>query len=230
MGDRPHFARGLRSWYQGINPRLLYGESRRLHMSTEDEPRKASEWEILSSDELYSTPYFRFRRDTCALPGERVMPAYYVWELVDWVNVVPLTDDGHIILVNQYRHAAGRRFYEFPGGTTEPESEEHPQDAARRELLEETGFEPQQLSYLGHHYPNPGIQNNRMHVYLATGCNKIAEPQLDTYEDIEVELVPVQEFVQAIEQGRPMHSLMMASMTLALPGIKKYYSLSSMTM
>jgi ADP-ribose pyrophosphatase len=199
-------------------------------MVSDGEPENTSEWEIIRSDELYSTPYFRFRRDTCALPDERVMPAYYVWELVDWVNVVPLTDDGHIILVKQYRHAAQRRFYEFPGGTTEPGTEERPEDAARRELREETGYEPGDLGYLGHHYPNPGIQNNKMHVYLATGCLYAGEPKLDTYEDIEVESVPVQEFVQAVEQGRPMHSLMMASLMLALPAIKKFYSLSSMTL
>ena len=199
-------------------------------MAQKDESDNTSEWEIIRSDELFSTPYFRFRRDTCALPDECVMPAYYVWEMVDWVNVVPLTDDGHIILVNQYRHAAQRRFYEFPGGTTEPGKDEPPEDAARRELREETGYEPAELTYLGHHYPNPGIQNNRMHVYLATGCTFVGEPLLDTYEDIEVESVQVQEFVQAVEQGRPMHSLMMASLTLALPAIKKVYSLSSMAL
>ena len=155
------------------------------------------------------------------------MPAYYVWELVDWVNIVPLTEEGTIILVNQYRHAAKRRFYEFPGGTMEPDADETAEKAARRELREETGFEPGELNYLGHHYPNPGIQDNRMHVYLATGCTRVGEPQLDTYEDIEVESVDVQEFIQAVEQGRPMHSLMLASLTLAIPAIKQYYSLSS---
>jgi 8-oxo-dGTP pyrophosphatase MutT (NUDIX family) len=103
-------------------------------------------------------------------------------------------------------------------------------DAARRELREETGSAPADLDDPGHHYPNPGIQHNRMHVYLATGCVKVGEPQLDTYEDIAVESVQVQEFIQAVEQGRPMHSLMMASLTLALPAIKKFYSLSSMAL
>ncbi len=196
-----------------------------------DPKRRLTSWEVLSSDELFSHPYFRFRKDRCALPDERIMPAYYVMEFVDWVNVVALTDDGKIVLVNQYRHAAKRRFYEFPGGTQDPDNkEETPESAARRELLEETGYAVNRLTYLGHHYPNPGLQDNRMHVFLGTGCRKIAEPKLDTYEDLEVELVDVQDFLQCIEQGRPMHSLMLASMTLALPAIKKFYSLSSLAL
>lgn len=198
---------------------------------TPDPKQRLTSWEVLSSDELFSHPYFRFRKDRCALPNERIMPAYYVMEFVDWANVVALTDDGKIVLVNQYRHAAKRRFYEFPGGTLDPDNkDETPESAARRELMEETGYGVSRLTYLGHHYPNPGLQDNRMHVFLGTGCRKVAEPKLDTYEDLEVELVDVQDFLQCIEQGRPMHSLMMASLTLALPAIKKFYSLSSLAL
>ena len=165
------------------------------------------------------------------MPDERIMPAYYVMEFVDWVNVVALTDDGKIVLVNQYRHAAKRRFYEFPGGTLDPDNKtETPEQAATRELVEETGYAASRLSYLGLHYPNPGLQDNRMHVYLGTGCCKVSEPKLDTYEDLEVEVVDVQDFLQCIEQGRPMHSLMMASLVLALPAIKKFYSVSSLAL
>lgn len=198
---------------------------------TPDPKQRLTSWEVLSSDELFSHPYFRFRKDRCALPDERIMPAYYVMEFIDWANVVALTDDGKIVLVNQYRHAAKRRFYEFPGGTLDPDNkDETPESAARRELMEETGYGVSRLAYLGHHYPNPGLQDNRMHVFLGTGCRKVAEPKLDTYEDLEVELVDVQDFLQCIEQGRPMHSLMMASLTLALPAIKKFYSLSSLAL
>lgn len=198
---------------------------------SDTDPRPRTSWEVLSSDELYSHPYFRFRKDRCALPDERIMPAYYVMEFVDWVNVVALTDDGKIVLVNQYRHAAKRRFYEFPGGTLDPDNKtETPEQAATRELIEETGYAANRLSYLGLHYPNPGLQDNRMHVYLGTGCCKVSEPKLDTYEDLEVEVVDVQDFLQCIEQGRPMHSLMMASLVLALPAIKKFYSVSSLAL
>ncbi|MGH8598552.1 MAG: NUDIX hydrolase, partial [Gammaproteobacteria bacterium] len=62
-------------------------------MAERDDPKqRLAGWEVLSSDELYSHPYFRFRKDRCALPDERVMPAYYVMEFLDWVNVVALTD------------------------------------------------------------------------------------------------------------------------------------------
>lgn len=179
-------------------------------------------WKVLKSDELYRNPYFAFRRETCMLPNERIMPAYYVWEMVDWVNVVALTGAGQLILVNQYRHAAKNRFVEFPGGSTEPASNESHEQAARRELREETGYVPGKLDYLGMHYPNPGLQDNRMHVYLATDCAWAGEPTLDPFEDIEVELVEVADFLCMFEQGRPMHSLMMASLAMALPAINKY--------
>jgi 8-oxo-dGTP pyrophosphatase MutT (NUDIX family) len=187
------------------------------------EPPLAGEWQILKSDEIYRSPFFVLRRDTCALPDARIMPAYYVWQFVDWVNVVALTTSGQFILVDQYRHAAQQRFLEFPGGTTEPGAEEAPEHAARRELLEETGYAPGNFHYLGLHYPNPGLQTNRMHVYLATECERIAEQRLDTYEDIEVELIGVARFLRLIEQGKPMNSLMMASLTLALPAIRKLH-------
>ena len=181
-------------------------------------------WEVLTSDELYRNPYFALRRETCVLPDDRIMPAYYVWEMVDWVNVVALNSGGQLILVNQYRHAARQRFVEFPGGTTEPASNESPEQAARRELREETGYVPGALHYLGMHYPNPALQDNRMHVYLATDCLRVGEPVLDPFEDIEVELVDLPDFLRMFEQGLPMHALMMASLTLALPAIKKFCS------
>lgn len=193
-------------------------------MSDADKKPVVGAWEVLKSDELYRNPYFALRRETCVLPNDRIMPAYYVWEMADWVNVVALTADGRLILVNQYRHAAKNRFLEFPGGTTEPACEESPEQAARRELREETGYVPGALRYLGMHYPNPALQDNRMHVYLATDCERVGEPTLDPFEDIEVELVALPEFLLLLGQGRPMHSLMMASLTLALPAIKTFHS------
>ncbi|MBK6660933.1 MAG: NUDIX hydrolase [Proteobacteria bacterium] len=191
-------------------------------MSDADSKPVVGAWEVLASDELYRNPYFAFRRETCMLPNERIMPAYYVWEMVDWVNVVALTRAGQLILVNQYRHAAKNRFVEFPGGTTEPAANESHEQAARRELREETGYVPGALHYLGMHYPNPGLQDNRMHVYLAVDCERMGEPTLDPFEDIEVELVEVADFLDMFQHGRPIHALMMASLTMALPAIKKF--------
>lgn len=180
-------------------------------------------WQVLKSDELYRNPYFALRRETCLLPDERIMPAYYVWEMVDWVNVVALTTDGQLILVNQYRHAAKSRFIEFPGGTTEPASNESHEQAAVRELREETGYVPGTLHYLGMYFPNPGLQDNRMHVYLAIDCEWVGEPTLDPFEDIEVELANVADFLDMFQHGgRPIHALMMASLSMALPAIRKY--------
>jgi ADP-ribose pyrophosphatase len=179
-------------------------------------------WQVLKSDELYRNPYFALRRETCRLPDERIMPAYYVWEMADWVNVVALSADGQLILVNQYRHAAKSRFVEFPGGTIEPASNESHEQAAVRELREETGYVPGTLHYLGVYFPNPGLQDNRMLVYLAIDCMRVGEPSLDPFEDIEVELANVADFLDMFQQGRAVHALMLASFTMALPAIRKY--------
>src|ERR1700753_1586705 len=99
-------------------------------------------WKCLKSTEIFKTSFFRFRRDQCELPDGRVMPNYYVMEFPDWANIVPVTEDGRIVLVEQYRHAIGHVCLEIPGGSTDTKAFEEPKKAALRELLEETGYVP----------------------------------------------------------------------------------------
>lgn len=138
------------------------------------------------------------------------------------VAIVAVDVQEHVVLVRQERAPANGLVLELPAGGVE--DGETPEQAARRELREETGYVPGALHYLGMHYPNPALQDNRMHVYLATDCLRIGEPTLDPFEDIEVELVGLPDLLRMIEQGLPMNSLMMASLTLALPAIKKFCS------
>src|SRR3954467_11441870 len=97
-------------------------------------------WEVLSSQELLRAGFFRLRSDRCKLPDQRIMPHYYVMEFNDWANVVALTDDNQMILVQQYRHATKEVHLEIPGGGVDPRKGETPMQAAARELQEETGF------------------------------------------------------------------------------------------
>lgn len=178
-----------------------------------------SAWQVLKSKLLMQAGIFRLRTDECRLPDGRVMPNYYVFEFPDWVNVVPITADGQMILVRQHRHAAEQDFLEIPGGSTHSGVSEDPQRAAERELLEETGYESKQWIHCGTHYPNPALQNNRMHTYLAVDCKKVAELSLDPFEDLTVELMPIPEALKLWQDGGFKHSLISASIGMSLKAL-----------
>lgn len=175
-----------------------------------------SHWKTLKSQSLFQSGIFRLRVDECELPDGRIMPRYYVFEFPDWVNVVPITPDGKMVLIRQHRHGAERDFLEIPGGSTHPGAKEDPRVAGARELLEETGYTSAQWIHCGSHFPNPALQNNRMHTYLALDCLKTAEPKLDEFEDLYVELMDVGTAIQLWRDGGFEHSLIAASIGLAL--------------
>lgn len=176
-----------------------------------------SEWKVLSSEDLLKSPFFRLRKDRCELPDGRIMPGYYVIDFADWVHVLPITAKREVVLVRQYRYGAQASFLELPGGTCDPRSPEDPEQAALRELLEETGFSPGRCQKVGESYPNPALQSNRLHTYLAWDCQKIQEPQLDPYEDLVTELMPLDELMALAERGKIQHGLMLSSLMMARP-------------
>ncbi|MGD1018904.1 MAG: NUDIX hydrolase [Verrucomicrobiia bacterium] len=129
----------------------------------------------------------------------------FILEQPNWVNVIPLTADEQVIMVEQWRHGTRSVHLETPGGLME--DDETPEQSARRELLEETGFEPGEVVRLGTVHPNPAIQTNVQHYILATNCRKVAEPNLDHAEDIHVKLVPLAEVPRMIEKGEITHGI-----------------------
>lgn len=177
-------------------------------------------WKVLKSKDIFKTGFFRLRTDECQLPDGRVMPNYYVMEFVDWVNVVAVTTDMQMIMVEQYRHGADGIFLEVPGGSTNQTAED-PRLAGERELLEETGYAGKEVIYLGYHHPNPALQNNRMHTFLALGCEKIKEPELDPFEDLKTVLLPVQTVMDNLLNGEIKHSLIASSLSLALKPLRE---------
>ena len=174
-----------------------------------------AKWEVLSSRVALQAGFFSLRIDECKLPDGRVMPRYHVLEFPDWVNIIPITTDGQMVLVRQYRHAYGVEFLEIPGGGTDPKKKEDPQIGGERELLEETGYRSGKWVNCGFQYPNPALQNNRMHIFLALDCVKVSEPKLDPFEDLTVELIPVVEVMRRWDEGFFTHSLIAASLGLA---------------
>ncbi len=163
------------------------------------------------------TPIFTLRRDRLRAPRTGSEHDFYVLEAADWVNVVAITHDQHVVLVRQYRHGTATISTEIPGGVVEPG--EQPLEAARRELLEETGFAADDWTALGVVEPNPAIQNNRTWTYLARGARKVADLHLDPAEEIDVDTVPLDRIPQMLRQGAISHALVLCAFAhLALHG------------
>jgi ADP-ribose pyrophosphatase len=177
-------------------------------------PDIAGRWERLSSEKLMETPYFVLRSDRLRLPDGAIKDPYYVIERPDAAIVFPITEGDEVVLVRQYRAAIDRIELGLPAGLVE-ESEE-PEKAARRELLEETGYAGGEWESLGAVASSPSLKDNWAHLYLARGVERVGAPQPDEYERVEVLLVPVGELLQKIASGEIVSSSGVAAILLAL--------------
>jgi ADP-ribose pyrophosphatase len=162
---------------------------------------ETSGWRVLESEYLSRRPWLTVRRERLQMPNGRVIPEFYVLEYPDWVNTIALTRDGRFVLVRQYRHGLGEMSLELCAGVRDPD-DASPLDAARRELLEETGYgrgEWQEYMVLS---PNPGSQNNLVHCFLATNVERVADQHLEGSEDITVHLLTLDELRALLASGR----------------------------
>ncbi len=136
---------------------------------------------------------------------------FFVIDTRDWVNVIAFTEDDQLVCVRQFRHGTSRFTLEIPGGLVE--LGETPIEAAGRELLEESGYEAEDLRFLGTVNPNPAIFTNTCGTVLATGCRRVAALSPDPGEDIEVVTLSRDQFHQAIRDGEVDHALVLAAFT-----------------
>ena len=173
-------------------------------------------WQVLSSRTLLRDRWIDLRADDCRTEGGQDITPYYVLAYPDWVNVVGLTDDGRLVLVEQYRHAAGLATLELPGGVMDA-ADASPLVAAQRELLEETGYAAREWRPLASLYPNPATQTNRVHSFLATGCHPAGVPALDAGEEgMVVRCLPLEEVLAGLSDGLLGHALHVAAVLLAM--------------
>lgn len=171
-------------------------------------------WELLSSERMVETPYFTLRADRLRLPDGTVKDPYYILERPDAAIVFPLTESGDVILVRQYRPAIEMVELGLPAGLVE-EGEE-PLSAARRELLEETGYAGGKWEPLGAVASSPSLKDNWAYLYLACGVERSASLSPDEYERLEVVTVPVGELMEKIASGEVVSSSGIAAILLAL--------------
>jgi ADP-ribose pyrophosphatase len=176
---------------------------------------KHLKWNTLSSEYLSHETWFTVRRDTCEKSDGSIVKNYYVFEFPEWATAFPITVEGKILMTKQYRHALGEVGIELPGGCVD-KTDASFEDAIKRELLEETGFEFDEIKPLGKISANPSTNTNLMHMFLATGGRKIKEQSLDANEEIEILELSFDELMQLINENKIMQAMHITTIYYAL--------------
>ncbi|MBY0478503.1 MAG: NUDIX hydrolase [Chitinophagaceae bacterium] len=171
-------------------------------------------WKTLSSTYLFRDVWLTMRADKCQRPDGKIIEPYYVYEFPDWVTAVALTTENKVVFVKQYRHALGQTILEIPGGCVDTTDNSY-EEACARELLEETGYRFKNIEFLCNTTANPSTNNNMMHVFLATGGERVAEQQLDEAEDIEILLFTMDEVKQLLRENKLLQSMHVTALLYA---------------
>jgi len=172
-------------------------------------------WTTVEEKKVFSCPVFDVKERVSRGPDGR-MGHFSVIGARDWATVVPLIrgkNGDSFLMVRQYRHGADEASLEFPGGVIE--DGETPEAAAARELAEETGWASDLLIHAGSVFPNPAIQGNRFHVFLALDPEPRTERDLDEHEIVDALLVPADEVRAMMGTGECLHALMITALFLA---------------
>ena len=171
-------------------------------------------WKTLSSTYIRKGPWATLRADKCEMPDGTIVDEYFVLEYPNWANAVALTEDNKIIMIRQYRHAAGIISLEIPGGVIE--DDENPEEGMRRELLEETGYQFDEVELISTIYANPSTAGNKTFCYLARGGKKVQKQQLDAHEQITVHEYTIEEVKQFLAENKIAQSLHCTGLFYAL--------------
>ncbi len=166
-------------------------------------------WTFLGSHDVTDHHIFRLRHDLYRFEPSGQERDFIVIDTVSWVNVVPVTAEGNVVLIRQFRHGIRDVTMETPGGMLD--EGERPEAAAERELREETGYVAEKIRLLARVLPNPAVQNNFLYLFAAEGCRNTGKTQLDAFECIDVLERPLNAIPEMIHNGEIAHSMVITA-------------------
>lgn len=170
-----------------------------------------NEWVQESERSILDSPIMSIHELTCRSSEDSRRMKFYTMRARDWCNIIPVTEDGKVVLVRQYRIGIAQHTTEIPGGVVDP-TDPDAQATAIREMTEETGYVPlpnARCVNLGSSFPNPAIQNNRVSSFVIGPVRKEKTQDLDPGEMIETLEVPISEIPGLVLDGQIDHALIL---------------------
>ena len=168
-------------------------------------------WQKLSSHPVGDFRIFTIRSDRKISPRTQQEHDFFVIDCVNWVNVIGITPDKQLVMVEQYRHGSNTVELEIPGGMMDA-GDASPEATGMRELREETGYEGQNPLLLGQIFPNPAIMSNLCFTVMIENCHCIHPVEFDHGEDLITRLVPIADIPQLVAGGKIRHSLVVVAL------------------
>jgi 8-oxo-dGTP pyrophosphatase MutT (NUDIX family) len=171
-------------------------------------------WQVLESKQLVSERWLQLREDRVRLPNGHLLDRFHVIHAPDWAAVLCVTAESEVVLVRQYRHGLGAASLELPAGVIDPN--ETPEEAARRELAEETGYEADDWVSIQTVSTEPARHTNRAHFFCARGARLARPAEPEAAEVLEIVKVPLADLERLATDGSIVHGVHVGAILNAL--------------
>lgn len=168
-------------------------------------------WKRIGSKQIGDFRIFTLRSDRKVSPRTQQEHEVFVIDCVNWVNVIAVTPDRRLVMVEQYRHGSDTIELEIPGGMMDA-TDAAPEATGQRELREETGYEGENCQIIGRIFPNPAIMSNTCFTVMIGNCRLVHPVAFDHGEDIVTRLVAIDEIPRLVTAGTIRHSLVVVAL------------------